>query len=98
MSCGLHEVRYTDQVSTLISAAFAEIYNMKGDIFEILCGKAIFDQLVHMRLALFLRADSTSPLSEVRFSTQLRFARGLFVRASEHSQTSTTGVGKLTEV
>lgn len=53
MSCGPSRIRYTDQVSTLISAAFAEIYNMKGDIIEILCGKAIFDQLVHMRLALF---------------------------------------------
>ena len=26
---------------------------MKADIVEILCGKAIFDQLVHMKLALF---------------------------------------------
>ena len=26
---------------------------MKGDIIEILCGKAVFDQLVHMRLATF---------------------------------------------
>ena len=34
--------RYTDQVSTLISAAFAEIYNMKADLVKILCGQAIF--------------------------------------------------------
>ena len=84
--------RYTDQVSTLISAASAEIYNMKGGIVEILCGKAICDRLVHMRLALFLRADSTSPLSKVRSSTRLRFASELFVRPSEHSQTHFTGV------
>ena len=36
--------RYTDQVSTLISTAFAEIYNAKTGIVKILCGKAIFDQ------------------------------------------------------
>ena len=34
--------RYTDQVSTLISVAFAETYNMKADIVKILYVKAIF--------------------------------------------------------
>ena len=34
--------RCTDQVSTLISAAFAKIYIMKADIVKILCGRAIF--------------------------------------------------------
>ena len=36
--------RYTDQVSTLMFTAFAEIYNVKTGIVKILCGKAIFDR------------------------------------------------------
>ena len=45
--------RYTDQVSTLISAAFAEIYNMKADIVKILVRQGDFYRLIHIRLALF---------------------------------------------
>ena len=68
---------------------FTEIYNLQVDIVGIVCGKQIFNQLVHIELAQFMRADTPLPLSKVRFSSLLRFASEVDATvSSQNSQTS----------